>query len=160
MEDIRVELCGKNESFLIQRMIQLYYYDLHTHSNLASLKLHQAQYSDMPYFENYWSEENRFPYLIYQAKEPIGFALVHDITVNPALTWKLSEFFVMGPFRRKGVASRVFSFIQKQHIGSWEISVLKDNTPALKFWENELKKIGHSVLQDEFPQYIFYEVHA
>ena len=154
---IELKICETKNKEILIRLIQFYYYDLDASSDLAHVKLKNGKYEDMPYFDNYWFEKQRFPYLVFYNTPPIGFVLIHNISVNINLKWKLAEFFIMRPFRRHGIASNVFRTIINNHKGAWEISVLKDNSPALKFWEKELRgaiKCYHG----QFPEYAFYEL--
>ncbi|MDF1646206.1 MAG: GNAT family N-acetyltransferase [Legionellaceae bacterium] len=154
---INVTLCTESNKQIISDLCQFYFYDLDTHSNLATIEYQQGHYEKMAYFDNYWEEENRFPYLINQNQEPVGFALIHDITVNPKANWKLAEFFVMRPYQRQGIGQFFVEQLFKMHRGIWEVSVLKDNGPALHFWEKQL--IGSQQLtHDHFEQYVFFEI--
>lgn len=142
---------------IIADLCQFYYYELHTHSKLASFTYHNGRYDKMAYFDNYWAEDNRFPYLIYHDNIPVGFILVHDITVNPNIDWKLSELFVMAPFQKQGIARAVVDEAINKHPGTFEVSVLKDNSPALQFWSaihSDKTPINHGQHQD----FIFYEL--
>jgi len=108
-----LQLCKAKDRHIIENLCQFYHYDLDVNSNLANIHFHNGCYEKMAYFDNYWNEENRHPYLILQDDEPIGFALVHDITVNPNATWKLAEFFIMGPFRHQGIGKKFFLIAQQ-----------------------------------------------
>ncbi|MCH9762802.1 MAG: GNAT family N-acetyltransferase [Gammaproteobacteria bacterium] len=150
-------LCSKENQQIIKNLCQLYYYDLDSHSKLANIYYHEGVYEQRAYFDNYWNEKNRFPYLIYKNAVPIGFALVHDISVNPTADWKLAEFFIMAPYKRQGIGSLVLKQLFQKHQGLWEISVLKDNTPAIKFWSKMLEN-HKQVIHPEFSNYVFFEI--
>jgi predicted acetyltransferase len=154
---IELKLCKQEDKARLAHLCQFYHYDLDANSALANVAYSNGYYKQMAYFENYWLEENRFPYLIYHHDELVGFALVHDITVNPEADWKLAEFFIMAPFRREGVASYILPHLFEKHQGRWEISVLKDNKPAMQFWSKFLE--NHQVLKHEtHPNYWFFEL--
>ena len=153
---IKIKLCKQEDQARLANLCQFYHYDLDTNSALANVCYSNGYYKQMAYFDNYWTEENRVPYLIYNKHVLVGFALVHDITVNPEVDWKLAEFFIMAPFRREGIATHVLPQLFEQHQGVWEISVLKDNEPAIKFWSKLLK--GCQTLEHQaFPNYLFFE---
>ncbi len=153
-----LRLCEKLNQHIIADLWQLYCYDLHTYSNLANIYYQDGRYEPMAYFDNYWDESNRFPYVLYKNHEPVGFALVHDISVNPKADWKLAEFFIMAPFRREGLGQFLIEQLFQKHQGLWELSVLKDNVPALQFWEKNLLG-SQKILHNEFQNYVFFEIH-
>ncbi len=155
--NVDIKLCKQEDKQIISGLCQFYYYDLETNSKLATLKYTHGRYEKMAYFDNYWLEDNRFPYLIFYNDTPIGFALIHDITVNPSANWKMAEFFIMAPFRQKGIGKKVVNWLFEKHSGHWELSVLKDNDPALKFWKKVLSD-SKLVTHDEFQNYLFFEV--
>lgn len=94
--------------------------------------------------------------MIYKNGIPVGFALVHDITVNPDADWKISEFFVMQPYKSLGIGRQAVEWLLKQHHGLWEVSVLKDNAPALAFWKKCLRN-PKAIVHKAFPNYLFFE---
>ncbi len=150
-------LCPKENQYIIKQLWQFYCYDLDSHSQLANIHYDEAAYRPMPYFDNYWDEDNRFPYLIYQNNRPIGFALVHDISVNPKADWKLAEFFIMAPYKGQGIGRLMVEQLFQKHQGLWEISVLKDNMPAIQFWTKVLKTPKETT-HPTFSNYLFFEV--
>ncbi len=154
---IEISLCKKEDKKIIAGLCQFYLYDLDTNSQLANVHYDNGQYVQMDHFDNYWAEEERFPYLIYKSGIPVGFALVHDITVNPQADWKIAEFFIMTPYRHQGIGKQAVEWLFKKHHGIWEISVLKDNVSALKFW-NKLLDNPIPLTYEDFQNYIYFEV--
>ncbi|VEG89597.1 GNAT family N-acetyltransferase [Legionella spiritensis] len=157
---IHLKLCPQDQKEILGNLIQFYYYDLSSASKLIDIAFHDGRYQDMPYFENYWTEEQRYPYLIYKNDVAVGFALVHTLTVNEALDWKLAEFFVIKPFSDRGIGQNVFHQLLSLHPGSWEVSILKDNEPAISFWKKVLGKNGSPVKHNQFQNFIYYEIHG
>lgn len=154
---VELKLCKKKDKKIIAGLCQFYFYDLDTNSKLANIHYENGQYDQMAYFDNYWDEKDRLPYLIYKNSTPVGFALVHDITVNPQADWKIAEFFIMAPYRYQGVGKQAVEWLFKKYHGLWEVSVLKDNGIALKFW-NKLLDNPAPLTHEDFQNYIFFEV--
>lgn len=155
--NIEISLCKKEDKKIIAGLCQFYHYDLDTYSKLVNIHYNNGQYDPMAYFDNYWTEKDRFPYVIYKNCIPVGFALVNDITVNPRANWKIAEFFIMAPHRHQGIGKQVVEKLLKMHHGLWELSVLKDNLSALKFW-NKMLDNATTLTYENFQNYIFFEV--
>ena len=78
------------------------------------------------------------------------------MSVNIKADWKLAEFFIMAPYRLQGMGQLAMEKLFQKHQGLWEISVLRDNKPALKFWEKMLLG-SQGVQHDRFQNYLFFE---
>jgi predicted acetyltransferase len=46
----------------------------------------------------------------------------------------MAQFFVIRPYRGFDVAGRAVEQILNAHPGRWEIPIMEQNTPALRFW--------------------------
>lgn len=161
LNQIKIYLCKQENKYVIENLIQFYCYDLIQYSKHANYQFMQnGLFENIPYFDNYWLEDKRYPYLITQDQTPIGFALVHDITLNKNADWKMAEFFIFAPYRRKGIGQHVVKTIFKQHPGLWEISVLNDNEIAKNFWQRLLSQNSIHHYYAQYPQYIVYETIA
>lgn len=157
LNDIQILLCEKDSRKVIENLTQFYFYDILQNSQYSHYKLTEnGIYEKMPYFENYWEEDNRYPFVIKQENLPIGFALVHNITLNKNADWKMAEFFILAPYRKKGIARYVVKNILNLLPGLWEFSVFKDNEIAKKFWQNILSDAQERTYQ-EYPEFIIYE---
>ncbi len=155
--DIAIQRCIEKEQFIIEHLLQFYCYDMQQHSQYAHYAYGaDAQFETLPHFQDYWKEEHAFPYLIKQQEIPIGFALIHNHTLDEKANWKMAEFFVLSAFRKQGIARFAAMEIMKKHPGTWEISVYKDNLGAQTFWKNILPNI--QVYQyPQYPHFIVYE---
>tara|TARA_R110002073_G_scaffold14926_6_gene59958 strand:- start:2718 stop:3197 length:480 start_codon:yes stop_codon:yes gene_type:complete len=93
-----------------------------------------------PYLEHYWQAPDRLPFVLISDEVDCGFALVRSM-INPdngASYHSLAEFFVIPSFRRRGFGALAADMILKSLGGQWEVSVLKTNLPAQKFWARTL----------------------
>jgi predicted acetyltransferase len=96
-----------------------------------------------PYLTHYWKEPDRFPILWVTEDTDGGFALVRRM-IDPDsgdAYHCLAEFFVTQPFRRRGLGAMVAAKVLNSFGGQWEVSVLKTNLPAQKFWQRTLTQI-------------------
>jgi len=87
-----------------------------------------------PYFDLYWIENTRCPYIIWLEESPAGFAFLRLIEVQ-----EIAEFYVAPKFRASGVGGSAAKQLFDLHKGQWTISVMSENTAARVFWEKVLK---------------------
>lgn len=89
-----------------------------------------------PYFEDYWSDPLRHPFLIYQHDKCAGFALVRSIEGED--TREMAEFYVVPEFRGSGVGRAAVAAVLSMFPGRWNIPVQSSNRPGLAFWSRVL----------------------
>lgn len=83
------------------------------------------------YLDAYWTEPDRYPYLILHGRKVAGFALVREVRA----TYLMAEFFILWPYRRKGLGMRAACELLARHRGKWHISYDNANTGARAFWK-------------------------
>jgi len=156
---IKLEIVNKDNQNVISNLLQFYMFEFNQLSEFKHFELGKdGKYLQYPYFENYWTEEQRFPYAVKYKEQIIGFSLVHDITLNKSINWKLAEFFIMPEYRRKNFGTETAITTIKSHPGSWEISVLEDNTPAKKFWLRIIKMLSANYKSYKYKKYDVFEI--
>jgi predicted acetyltransferase len=76
------------------------------------------------------------PFLILQDNVRVGFALVVRIPDFPRrdADFRMAEFFVIAPARRRGVGAGAASLLFSRFAGDWEVVEDQYNRPALGFW--------------------------
>lgn len=90
-----------------------------------------------PYFDLYWEEDKRTPFLVLYDHEPIGFCLMQDIGVS----YRIDEFYIRPLHRRRGFGKQVVEHI-KDHCRrlGWHktlaANVYVNNLPAVEFWKS------------------------
>jgi predicted acetyltransferase len=111
-----------------------------------------SQYGDVDlgyrFFDSYWTDDNRWPYLIVKDESPVGFALVN--TWSPSgkgADFALAEFYVRPEFRGMGVGKRAFTSLLQKRFGIWKLSVMADNETGKAFWERALASTDVSDLE-------------
>lgn len=96
------------------------------------------------YLDNYWTDEDRFPYFILVDNKLAGFALInkHPECHKP-VDWAVAEFFVTYHYRKQGVATAIMNEIFHIHKGCWHIKYHKDNIASSVFWNKIAKKYSN-----------------
>lgn len=91
-----------------------------------------------PWFDSYWKESGRFPFLIQMQEELAGFCFLRDAGTH----WEIAEFYVLPGFRRRGAGAEavraVVDFCRSQSRHALLCAdVLPWNTAALAFWQRQ-----------------------
>jgi predicted acetyltransferase len=74
-----------------------------------------------PYFDDYWRDPTRLPYLVEVGSEPIGFIFVNRWSPSGRSTdYSFAEFYVRPEWRRHGHGLCAASQVLKRHPGQWE----------------------------------------
>ena len=61
---------------------------------------------------------------------------------RPDRDWRLAEFFVAAPFRRRGIGFAAAARVLDSFVGTWQLEVVDGNEPALAFWRRLLTTRG------------------
>jgi predicted acetyltransferase len=118
---------------LLLNLFQFYFYDF---AEMVGARPGPDGLFASPALEPYWEDASRHPFVVRVEARPAGFALVHRrsrITGDPE-TWDVAEFFVMRPYRRKGVGSYAAEQMFDRFRGRWEVRQIHANTAAQHFW--------------------------
>ncbi len=94
-----------------------------------------------PYFDTYWDEgEQRWPYLIQESHQRVGFALVNSWSPSGRGTdFSMAEFYIVPDARGHGIGRNAAKTILLAHSGVWELSVMLLNAPAQRFWPTTIE---------------------
>jgi predicted acetyltransferase len=98
---------------------------------------------DYPYFEAYWSDGDRWPYLIEYDGQFAGFALVNRWSPSQRGTdFAIAEFYILPGFRKSGIGRQAFLTLLQKHRGLWELSIFSRNLAAKEFWQHAITTAG------------------
>lgn len=137
----------------IAQVYPLYLHDISSYTDSYRLDENGLWQPD---YVGYWIHPES-PTIVGAAKvqdERIGFACIGigDFPYKRADSdFKLSEFFVLRGFRRRGLARAFAVSLLANMPGRWELDILDRNVPARMFWEKLLTGLGaRSEEQDGF----------
>ena len=85
-------------------------------------------------WEKYWTEDDRWPFLLKVDGELAGFAFVGPDGTQPDSQYDIGEFFIMRKFRGRGVGQHVAFDVFDRFRGRWEVRQAVQNAPATAFW--------------------------
>ena len=129
---------------ILANLLELYAYDF---TEFCDFDIDNDGFYGYPYLPLYWTEETRFPYLIYVNKKIAGFVLVQKgspISDNTTV-WDISEFFVMKKYKQLGVGTAAALKIWEEFKGPWQVRVLAGNQNACSFWPHAIKKFTSKI---------------
>jgi len=93
-----------------------------------------------------WLEDDGdHPLILVESGRGLGFALVNQAPsrhLGPGVDFRMSEFFVLGAHRRRGIGRRAVFALFDRFPGTWEISELPRNEPAIRFWRAVIGEYG------------------
>ncbi|MCH9632500.1 MAG: hypothetical protein S4CHLAM6_08360 [Chlamydiae bacterium] len=130
---------------MIQNMARFYVYDLSKECGHTSVDwcLPTDGLFESFSFKNYFEEDSRKAYLVNVYEDVAGFVLLNQATTSEDSDWNMGEFFILGRYQGCGIGKMTAEKVWHRHPGKWEVSVIPENTSALKFWESVIKKFTH-----------------
>ncbi|MBY0280658.1 MAG: GNAT family N-acetyltransferase [Alphaproteobacteria bacterium] len=135
----------------IQNLARFYVYDLSRTCGFISNDWSAPKnglYESFDY-KCYFEEKDRHAYLIKVNDELAGFILIHKEGTCPKTDWNIGEFFILAKFQGKGIGFKAAKEIWRMFTGNWEISIIPENTPALKFWRKSIKNFSNNQFSED-----------
>jgi predicted acetyltransferase len=121
----------------LTNLLQFYIYDF---SEFIDAHVEEnGRFANYP-LNDYWTEDNHFPYLIRLNGNYAGFVLVKLIEAENKSHFSISEFFIMKKYRRAGLGKSVAKDIFHLHKGNWEVYQMEKNESAQFFWRNVINE--------------------
>ncbi|HHF7345180.1 TPA: GNAT family N-acetyltransferase [Legionella feeleii] len=102
--------------------------------------------------KKYFTEKERYPFLIRVDKELAGFVLINKVGTTPTVDWNVGEFFVIAKFQRQGVGQQIAKRIWQQFSGNWEVAVIPQNERGLNFWRNTIGEFSKNQFSETVKQ--------
>jgi predicted acetyltransferase len=130
--DLEVIPAAIGDKSVARQLIELYLYDASEISPKLDVDAHGL--FGYKHLDHYWTEKERYPFLVRVNGRYAGFALVNDWVLIPGNQRSIAEFFVMRKFRRQGVGKRVAFNIFHRLPAMWEVRQVKENTAGIQFW--------------------------
>ena len=129
---VEVAPASIQEKLILRHLIQLYSYDFTEFDGVDADDYGLYRYD---YFDHYWTDTQRRPYLVRVAGKLAGFALLRLAHRDDGTPYtSMAEFFIMKKYRGKGVGQAAAFYLFDQYPGDWEVSEIAGNRPAQAFW--------------------------
>lgn len=141
-------LANESDKSVLFNLMQLYTYELSKYSDeTAEIELNEHGLYNIKYFDYFWIEKDRFPFILKYENELVGFALVR---FNEDNMYEISEFFVLPKFRRTKVGTFMANEVFKKFKGNWEIRTLLKNETAQQFWRNTIRSFSNDEFEEKY----------
>jgi predicted acetyltransferase len=129
IKDVPIE-----QKHVLRQLMQLYLYDF---SEIDGDDVSESGEFPYRWLDNYWTESERSPFLVYSDGHIAGFALVRTITMASRGTEakSISEFFIMRKYRRTGLGRKAAFHVFDRFRGTWEVRQTQENLAAQAFWK-------------------------
>lgn len=137
---IEVFTATPEQAPILSNLMELYIYDFS--EILDNIRLGSDGRFGYPRLPLYWTDTDRFSFLVKVDDDLAGFALIKrgsEIS-GDAETWDMTEFFIMRRYRRNGTGTAVAHDIWKRHLGHWEVRVAEQNRAAYAFWKRAVSE--------------------
>ncbi len=122
---------GEDEKEILRNLMEKYLYEFSQYEKSDVNGLGLYGYS---YFDNYWTEENRWAFFLKADGKLAGFAMVNDYPEAGQSDYCMSEFFVMHKYRRCGLGRWAALELFKRFPGAWQLKRHPKNIPSVHFW--------------------------
>jgi predicted acetyltransferase len=145
MKKVQIQPATPQERHVLANLMQLYLYDLseYEEGSVDSRGLFRPD----EYFDRYWTEAGRHPFLIRVDGRLAGFALVRE--VEPG-TVSVAEFFILRGRRRVGVGAAAAIGLFDLFRGTWRVAEQERNLPAQLFWRRVIGQYTDGKFSEEW----------
>jgi predicted acetyltransferase len=131
---VEVERAPKGAKSALHNLMQLYFHDL---SEFAPREVDSQGVFYYKYFDGYWGETDRYPFLIRVDGSLAGFAFVFFDGEGRA---NMAEFFVLRGKRRHGVGAMAAKKLFDTFQADWEVREEPLNFGAQRFWRGVIQE--------------------
>lgn len=133
---------------ILHNMMQLYYHELSKYEDESAIfELNNEGFYPIRYFDLYWTEKTRYPYLLKLNDKNIGLALVREREDGYI---EMAEFFILNKYKGKGAGRFMANTIFNLHKGNWEIRALVKNIPAQNFWRKIVRERMNNDYEEKY----------
>ena len=129
---IKIVPVKPEEKVLLWNINQKYLYEM---TNFYPDEMDENGVLHYGYFDEYFVDEKRKAFFIYNDDKMVGFAMMHPYSVingNPDYT--MAEFTIFPSHRKNHFASDAVKVIFEYYRGEWEIKFNEKNKPAKALW--------------------------
>lgn len=127
----------KNRAIFIS-LFNIYVHELSSYNPWLATQMNEEGNYLTNEIDNFFTNNEYEPYIIYNDKVPIGFVVFskQELGSGESTTCCIDEMFLVRTSRKKKLATQIVKdFLNREKGGICGLAVLKDNIPAVQFWE-------------------------
>lgn len=138
---------GLQDKTVFENLMHLYLYDFSEYTGDDVDE--QGRFTD-EHLDRYWTEPNRYPFLVMVDGKYAGFILVRDMPgpQEGETIHSIAEFFIMKKYRRQRIGQQAACRTFDRFPGSWNVFEMEENLPAQKFWRCIIGEYTHGAFQE------------
>jgi predicted acetyltransferase len=130
---------------ILANLLELY---IHDFSEFLPVELGpngRFHYPDLPL---YWSDPDRYPFVINTDGKLAGLAFVKkELSPDSAgAVWDVVEFFIVRAHRRRGIGLNAARKLWVRLPGPWQVRVMQSNGPACAFWQTAIQSFAGKLI--------------
>lgn len=144
--NIETRAIEKNQKQTLLNLYQLYIYEFTPYFTIV-LNSEGLYDFNAEQIDKYWFDSDHWPYFIHVDGELAGFCLLRKYPDSEE-RYDVEQFFVLTPYKRRGVGFTVFNSLVNTYSGKWQVRVMESNLPALQFWRSCIDKVAQSSLTE------------
>lgn len=131
--EIEIKLASYEEKSILRHLLELAQYD---YSEYDGYDVDEHGLYGYKFLDHYWTDADRYPFLVRASGKLAGFALVrvYDKRPDNSPIYSIGEFCILKKYRRHGIGKELVEHIFSTFKGSWTIQTCDTNVPAQKFW--------------------------
>jgi len=130
--------CKKRRKRNTKKFNRKYLYEFSQYDGLDTNSLGLYGYD---YLDDYWTENNRFPFFIKVNEKLAGFIMINDYPeVKIDTNYTLSEFFILYKYRRQGIGKYVVNYVLNKFKGKWQLKYHPKNEISKTFWTKTISE--------------------
>lgn len=149
---LEIIIATKKDKAIIYNLLEKYLYEF---SQWEKTDVNENGVYDYEWLDYYFTEKNRYPYLIKVDGNWAGVVLVNDYPEVPEekTDYCISEFFIMHKYRRKGYGRSVVFQVLDKHHGKWQLKCHPHNLASVHFWKSVVSEYtkGNYRLVQNYP---------
>lgn len=142
-EMLRVELAKVEQKDISKKYLDEYLIELSKYDD--NIKFDDNGLPIYRWFDFYWNDKGRYPFLFYVDSEIAGISFVRELHEN---VYEIAEFYVVPKFRGNENALWFAGEIANKFDGEIEFSTRHKNERAIRFWDKFASGFDHVITTD------------
>jgi len=133
--EIEIKLAAYEEKSILRNLMELAQYD---YSEYDGYDVDEHGLYGYKFLDHYWTDSDRYPFLVRVSGKLAGFALVrvYDKRPDNSNIYSIGEYCILKKYRRRGVGQKLAAHIFTMFKGGWTIQTCDNNIPAQSFWKS------------------------